>query len=156
MYVSALGISTGMFRLAPTTSIVRGYNQTFAFGFSITDHDEMIDVDLVNGEHKNFLVTIVFSSSEVTATFEAMDSVSITPTISDDQMQQRIAPNTTVELSGQGTVLVPRRLCTQYQYVCVVLHPGPGSTIKIREDSQDHINCIQTSAYINCAGKKRL
>ncbi len=154
LHLSALGIASSMLSLAPSTSIVRGYNQTFFFNFAITDHDQIIDVDVVNGESANFLVTTVFSSSEVTTTFIATDSISLIPTVSKAQLQQRIAPNATVELSGQGTVLVPRKGCTQYQYVCVVLQPGPGSSIKIPEGSVDHISCIQTSEYINCEGTK--
>ncbi len=152
MHISALAISATMFGLASTTSIVRGYNQTFSFGFTIKNHDQTIDVDEVNGENENFLVAVVFSSSNVTGAFEVQHDLSITPAISAEQVQQRIDPKASVELSGQGTVLVPRLLCTQYQYVCVVLHPGQGSSVSIPEDSVDHVSCIQTAGYINCEG----
>ncbi len=152
LYISALAISASMFNLAPNTSIVRGYNQTFSFRFTITNHDQRIDVEGVNGKNENFVVTVVFSSSNVTGVFEGQNNISITPTISVDRVQQRIAPNTSIELSGQGTVLVPRLLCAQYQYVCVILYPGQGSSIDIPEYYVDHMTCIQTSGYVNCEG----
>ena len=149
----ALGISASMLNLAPSTSIVRGYNETFSFNFAITDEDQIIDVDQVTGESANFLITLVLSSSDIRVTFPESHSISITPNISLGQVQQKIHPNSSVMISGRGTVLIPRIGCTMYQYLCVILHPGPDSSIQLLEGSFDHIDCIQTSDYTNCQGK---
>ncbi len=151
-FFPALEISASMLNLVTSTSVVRGYNETFSFNFAITDEDQIIDVDQVTGKNTNFLVTLVFSSVDVRATLLANHSIAITPNISFDQVQQRIHPNSNVMISGRGTVLIPRLSCTQYQYMCVVLQAGPGSSIQLDEGSVDHIDCIQASDYINCKG----
>ena len=148
----ALEISASMLNLVTSTSIVRGYNETFSFNFAITDEDQIIDVDQVTGTDTNFLITLVFSSADFRATFSANHSIAITPSISVDQVQQKIHPNSSVMISGRGTVLIPRLSCTQYQYLCVVLQAGPGSSIQLDEGSVDHTDCIQASDYINCKG----
>lgn len=138
--------------MSPATSIIRGYNQTFFFNFTIRNMSPTTDIVPVDGVGQNFNATLFFTGSRDLANFSDEHSLFISTYIPLAQQQDGITSNGSTSLSGDGEVLLPRSLCHQYQYLCLIVYPGTGSTFRLPAESVLHQSCIEASSFVNCAG----
>ena len=148
----ALNISVVLLDFPPETSVIRGYNQTLAFNFTVKNLSPLIDIVQVDGTDQNFNATVVFARGEDLATISEETTNYVNSDISMEQLQQGLPANATVTFSGTGNVLLSRQMCSQYHYACLMVHPGPGSTFQLPEESFRHQSCLPTSTIVNCEG----
>ncbi len=148
----ALNISVVLLDFPPGTSVIRGYNQTLAFNFTVENLSPLIDIVQVDRTDQNFNATVVFARAEDLATVSEETKNYVNSDISMEQLQQGLPANATVTFSGTGTVLLSRQMCSQYHYACLIVQPGPGSTFQLPVQSYRHQSCLPTSTFVNCEG----
>ncbi len=151
-YLAALNISVVLLGFPPETSIIRGYNQTLAFSFTVENLSPLIDIVQVEGADQNFNVTVAFSSSEDLTTVPEDIKQYGCSNIPMEQLQQGLPANNTETFTGGGEVLLSRDSCSRYHYACLIVEPGPGSTFQLPVESFRHQSCIPASNFINCEG----
>ncbi len=141
-----------LLNLPAAASIIRGYNQTFTFNFTVANMSPATDIVQVDGTDQNFNATVFFTGSQELTNFTDGHSIFIVPNIPLLQLQEGVAPNETISLAGEAEVLLPRSQCRQYQYLCLIVYPGTGSSFRLPTESLHHQSCLETSSFVNCAG----
>ena len=137
----------------PDTEIVRGYNISRSYNISIHNLNNSLYIVELEPPDVNFDVSIYFTDSILTSTNTPSMVVEMGVDMPYSMLAQEVANDSVRVLAGDMDILVPREDCASYQYICVNVSPGLGSSYRLPIGYEGHIHCIDATALINCIGK---
>ena len=73
-------------------------------------------------------------------------------TIADEYLQHAILPLSSILVTGELVVLIPRDVCSSITHLCLEILPGYNSSYSLGE-GYSHVTCLDLSPYKNCLGK---